>query len=144
MNFEIDHLGIAVESLAGGLAFYQQTLGMQVDHCESVESERVNVAMLPTGTGPGRANIELLEATDDASSVARFLKQRGPGLHHVALRVDDLMATAERLKESGCQLLNAPRRGAGGHLYVFVHPRSTGGVLLELIQQENISHIGAR
>ncbi len=102
---------------------------------ETVDAERVNVAMLPAGTGENAPRIELLEATDSASPIAKFLEKRGPGLHHVALRVDDLAATVERLKNAGARLLNEPRQGAGGHLYVFVHPSSAGGVLLELIQK---------
>ena len=93
------------------------------------------MAMLPAGAGENAARIELLEATDSASPIAKFLEKRGPGLHHVALRVDDLAAAVERLKSEGARLLNEPRQGAGGHLYVFVHPSSAGGVLLELIQK---------
>jgi methylmalonyl-CoA epimerase len=96
-----------------------------------VEQEKVNVAMLPAG-GP---RIELLEATTPDSVIARFIEKRGEGLHHVAILVPDLTATVERLKTQGARLLNDPRPGAGGHLYVFVHPSSTGGVLLELIQE---------
>ena len=87
--------------------------------------------MLPAG-GP---RIELLEATSPDSVIAKFIEKRGEGLHHVAVKVPDLAATAQRLKASGARLLNDPRPGAGGHLYVFVHPASTGGVLLELIQE---------
>jgi methylmalonyl-CoA epimerase len=87
--------------------------------------------MLPAG-GP---RIELLEATDPDSVVGKFIEKRGEGLHHVAVKVPDLNATVERLKAGGARLLNDPRPGAGGHLYVFVHPSSTGGVLLELIQE---------
>jgi methylmalonyl-CoA epimerase len=76
----------------------------------------------------------LLEGMDADSVIARFIEKRGPGLHHVALKVDDLFHTVARLGESGAHLLNEPRPGAGGHLYVFVHPKSTGGILLELIQ----------
>ncbi|MBV9611933.1 MAG: VOC family protein, partial [Acidobacteriaceae bacterium] len=79
--------------------------------------------------------IELLEATDEQSTIAKFIAKRGPGLHHIALRVDDLAATVERMKADGARLLNEPRTGAGGHTYVFVHPASSGGVLVELIQK---------
>jgi methylmalonyl-CoA epimerase len=96
-----------------------------------VETEKVHVAMLPAGD----ARIELLEPADADSPIAKFLEKRGPGLHHVALRVPDLIAAVERLKASGARLLNEPRKGAGGHTYVFVHPASAGGVLLELIQE---------
>jgi methylmalonyl-CoA epimerase len=86
--------------------------------------------MLPLGG----SRIELLEASDPDSVIARFIEKRGEGLHHVALKVPDLNAAVERLRAHGARLLNEPRQGAGGHTYVFVHPSSTGGVLLELIQ----------
>jgi len=84
---------------------------------------------------PAGVRIELLEPADSASTVARFLEKRGPGIHHLALRVSDLAGTIERLRAAGAQILNEPRLGAGGHIYVFVHPQSAGGVLLELIQR---------
>ncbi len=87
--------------------------------------------MLPSGD----SRIELLEPSDPESTIAKFLNKRGPGLHHIALRVDDLAASVERLKAGGARLLNEPAKGAGGHTYVFVHPASAGGVLLELIQK---------
>lgn len=135
MGCEIDHLGIAVRSLDEALVFYEQTLGMNVAGRETVISENVNVAMLPTCKGAGASRIELLEPANAESTIAKFLERRGPGLHHIALRVDDLNASVERLKEAGAKLLNEPRSGAGGHTYVFVHPSSTSGVLLELIQK---------
>ncbi len=131
MALEIDHLGIAVRSLAEALSFYRDALGCTVISQETVTAERVNVVMLPTGD----SRIELLEPTDDESPIARFIAKRGPGIHHIALKVDDLGATAIRLKARGARLLNEPRPGAGGHIYVFIHPESTGGVLLELIQK---------
>jgi methylmalonyl-CoA epimerase len=130
-KFQIDHLGIAVRSLDAALQFYQQQLGFPVSLRETVEQEKVNVALLPAG-GP---RIELLEASGPDSVIAKFIEKRGEGLHHVALKVPDLPATVDRLKAQGARLLNDPRPGAGGHLYVFVHPSSTGGVLLELIQE---------
>jgi methylmalonyl-CoA epimerase len=130
-KFNIDHLGIAVRSLDGALGFYQEQLGFPVGLRETVEQEKVNVVMLPAG-GP---RLELLEATGPDSVIAKFIEKRGEGLHHVALKVPDLAATVERLKAHGARLLNEPRAGAGGHLYVFVHPSSTGGVLFELIQE---------
>jgi methylmalonyl-CoA epimerase len=135
MSIEIDHLGIAVRTLEESLRFYEQTLGMQVGRRETVAAERVNVAMLPAGDEAESPRIELLEATEADSTIARFIEKRGPGLHHIALRVDDLTATIERLRAQGARLLNEPRAGAGGHTYVFIHPQSTGGVLLELIQK---------
>jgi len=130
-ELRIDHLGIAVRSLDAALGFYQQQLGFSVGLRETVEQEKVNVAMLPAG-GP---RIELLEATGPDSVIAKFIEKRGEGLHHVAVKVPYLVAAVERLKQGGARLLNEPRPGAGGHLYVFVHPSSTGGVLLELIQE---------
>ena len=130
-QFSVDHLGIAVKSVEDALGFYEGQLGMAVAMRETVEAEKVKVAMLPAG-GP---RLELLEPTAPESAIAKFLEKRGPGLHHIALRVPDLHASVERLRASGAKLLNEPRRGAGGHLYVFVHPASTGGVLLELIQE---------
>ena len=126
----IDHLGIAVRSLDQALKFYEGQLGLGVSMRETVAQEKVNVAMLPLG----EPRIELLEPAAPDSVIAKFLETRGEGLHHVALRVPDLQAAVDRLRASGARILNEPRPGAGGHLYTFVHPSSTGGVLLELIQ----------
>lgn len=130
-KFQIDHLGIAVRSLDAALKFYRDQLGFDAGARETVAQEKVNVAMLPAG----ESKIELLEAAEPDSVIAKFIEKRGEGIHHVALKVADLAATVERLKSEGARLMNDPRRGAGGHLYVFVHPSSTGGVLLELIQE---------
>ncbi|MGI8989594.1 MAG: methylmalonyl Co-A mutase-associated GTPase MeaB [Bryobacteraceae bacterium] len=127
---QIDHLGIAVRSIDAALQFYSGSLKLPLTLRETVPQEKVDVAMLPAG-GP---RIELLEPTEPDSVIGRYLAKRGEGLHHVALRVSDLAATVQALRNSGAHLLDEPRRGAGGHLYVFVHPESTGGVLLELIQ----------
>ena len=129
-RLQIDHLGIAVKSIEAALGFYAGQLGMEIASLEVVAQEKVRVAMLPAG-GP---RLELLEPTEADSVIGRFLERRGEGLHHVALRVPDLAAAVARLKAGGARILNEPRRGAGGHEYVFVHPGSTGGVLLELIQ----------
>jgi LAO/AO transport system kinase len=128
----IDHLGIAVPALDEAIGFYQR-LGLAVGHRETVASEKVDVAMLPAGD----SRIELLQPSTPDSPIAKFLEKRGPGLHHIALRVPDLNAAVASLKASGARLLNEPRQGAGGHTYVFVHPASAGGVLLELIQGES-------
>jgi LAO/AO transport system kinase len=127
----IDHLGIAVKSIDAALGFYKGQLGLEVSLRETVPQEKVSVAMLPAG-GP---RLELLEPTEPDSVIGRYLEKRGEGLHHVALLVPDLAAAVERLKSSGARILNEPQRGAGGHEYVFIHPASTGGVLLELIQE---------
>jgi methylmalonyl-CoA epimerase len=130
----IDHLGIAVKSLAEAKQFYEK-LGLEVMPAETVDAEKVRVAMVPIGD----SRIELLEPTVPDSTIAKFLEKRGPGLHHVALHVSNLMETVERLKACGTRLINEEIKvGAGGHRYVFVHPSSAGGVLLELV--EDASH----
>jgi LAO/AO transport system kinase len=129
-HISIDHLGIVVKSLQEALGFYE-SLGLHAASRENVAAEKVLVAMLPAG----ESRLELLEPSAPDSPIAKFLEKRGPGLHHVALRVPDLNAAVERLRASGARLLNEPRTGAGGHLYVFIHPASTGGVLMELIQE---------
>jgi methylmalonyl-CoA epimerase len=128
--FTIDHLGIAVKSLKAARAFYEK-LGLRVVGEEVVPHEQVRIAMLPVG----ESRLELLEPTSADSPVGRFIAKRGEGLHHVALEVDNLAAVVEQLKKAGTRLISDEIKvGAGGHLYVFVHPSSTGGVLLELCQ----------
>lgn len=127
---EIDHIGIAVPSIDKALDFWLKQLGLTMSSRETVIQEKVNVAMLPVG-GP---RAELLEPAAPDSAIAKFIEKRGPGIHHIALRVPDLQSAVDRLQTAGARILNDPQRGAGGHLYVFVHPSSTGGVLLELIQ----------
>jgi len=132
MGYSIDHLGIAVKSLAQARKFYEN-LGMEIHGEESVETEKVKVAMVPVG----ESRIELLEATSEDSAIAKFIAKRGEGLHHVALHVDNLEEAVEKLKATGARLISEDIKvGAGGHLYVFVHPQSTGGVLLELVQEQ--------
>lgn len=127
----IDHLGIAVRSLAQARKFYEQ-LGLEVANEETVPHEKVKVAMIPLGD----SRIELLEPTSADSTIAKFLEKRGEGLHHVALHVPDLARAIDQLKTSGARLISDEIKvGAGGHLYIFVHPSSTGGVLLELVQE---------
>ena len=128
--FTIDHLGIAVKSLAAATNIYEK-LGLTASAEEVVEGEQVRVAMLPVG----ESRLELMEATAETSAVAKFIAKRGEGLHHVCLRVPDLSAVVERLKKDGVRLVsNEIKVGAGGHRYVFVHPSSAGGVLLELVE----------
>jgi len=130
MSHTIDHLGIAVRSLTQARKFYEQ-LGIKVAGEEEVPGEKVKVAMLDLG----ESRIELLEPTSPDSVIAKFLEKRGEGLHHVALHVPDLKAAVATLKASGARLISDEIKvGAGGHHYVFVHPASTGGVLLELVQ----------
>src|SRR5271154_5631981 len=127
---QIDHLGIAVKSLAAAKAIYEK-LGLTVSPEETVEQEQVRVVMVPVG----ESRLELLEATSEDSTIAKFIAKRGEGLHHVSLRVPDLSAAVERLKKDGVRLVSEEIKiGAGGHRYVFVHPSSTGGVLLELVE----------
>jgi LAO/AO transport system kinase len=126
----LDHLGIAVRSIEASLSLYQ-ALGVAVSGIEEVPHERVRVAMLQVG----ESRIELLEATEPDSAVGRFLAKRGEGLHHVALRVPNLAAAVDRLKAQDVRLVSETiQTGAGGHRYVFVHPASANGVLLELVE----------
>jgi len=126
----IDHLGIAVKSLTQARKFYED-LGAQVAKEEVVAHEKVKVAMVPMG----ESRIELLEATSDDSVVAKFIAKRGEGLHHVALHVPDLTAAVNNLRQSGARFVTEEIKvGAGGHRYVFVHPSSAGGVLVELVE----------
>lgn len=126
----IDHLGIAVKSLKEARALYER-MGMSVVGEEIVEHEGVRLAMVPLG----ESRIELLEALDPNTPIGRFIAKRGEGLHHVAIRVEDLNGTVEKLKAQGTRFITDEIKiGAGGHLYVFVHPASAGGVLLELCE----------
>jgi len=127
---QIDHLGIAVKSLAAAKGIYEK-LGLSVSAEETVEQEQVRLVMVPVG----ESRLELLEATSENSTIAKFIAKRGEGLHHVCLKVPDLAAAVARLKADGVRLVSEEiKTGAGGHPYVFVHPSSTGGVLLELVQ----------
>ena len=127
---KIDHLGIAVKSLTAAKGIYEK-LGLSVSEEETVEQEHVRVVMIPLG----ESRLELLEATSQDSAIARFIAKRGEGLHHICLRVPDLAAAVARLKEDGVRLVSEEiKTGAGGHRYVFVHPSSAGGVLLELVE----------
>ena len=125
----IDHLGIAVKSLAAAKSIYEK-LGLAISEEETVEHEKVRLVMVPVG----ESRLELLEATSDDSTIARFIAKRGEGLHHVCLRVPDLAEAVAKLKQGGVRLVSEEiKTGAGGHRYIFVHPQSTGGVLLELV-----------
>ena len=126
----IDHLGIAVQSIAAARDFYE-ALGLRVAHEETVPHEGVRAALIPVGG----SRIELLEPLSAETSVGRFLTKRGEGLHHVALHVEDIAATWKELQERGVTIVSpAIQTGAGGHLYFFIHPKSAGGVLLEICQ----------
>jgi len=129
---KIEHIGIATAKLDEALKFWRDALGLDVVHVEEVAEQGVRVAMLPLG----EPRIELLEPTHEGSPVAKFLAKRGPGIHHVAVRVEDIGATLAQLKAQGARLIDeTPRMGAAGCLVAFVHPASAGGVLLELVQQ---------
>src|ERR1700691_1282810 len=127
---QIDHIGIAVKSLAVAKSIYEK-LGLRVSPEETVEQEQVRVVMVSLG----ESRLELLEASSENSTIAKFIANRGEGLHHVCLRVPDLAGAVHRLKKDGVRLVSEEIKiGAGGHQYVFVHPASTGGVLLGLVQ----------
>lgn len=128
--FSIDHLGIAVRSLVAAKQIYEK-LGLSISPEEVVEAEQVRLAMVPIG----ESRLELLEPTSESSAIARFIAKRGEGLHHISLRVPDLLTVVSRLKKGGVRLVSDEIKvGAGGHRYVFVHPSSAGGVLLELVE----------
>jgi methylmalonyl-CoA/ethylmalonyl-CoA epimerase len=130
---KIDHIGVATKGIDEAVKFYRDVLGLAVAETEEVTEQKVRLAMLAMG----ESRIELLEPTSADSPISRFLEKRGPGLHHIAVRVDDIRATLDSLKASGIRLIDeAPRTGAGGCLVAFVHPSSTGGVLLELVQKD--------
>lgn len=129
---KIDHLGIAVHSIAAALPFYVGALTLGEYELEEVSDQHVLTAIFHVG----ESRIELLEPTSKESPISKFLEKRGEGLHHVALGVPDVEIALARLKEHGCQLIDSqPRRGAGGALIAFVHPQSTHGILLELCQR---------
>jgi methylmalonyl-CoA/ethylmalonyl-CoA epimerase len=128
----IDHLGIAVKDLAAARKLYEQ-LGIRVVSEEVVAHEKVKVAMLPIG----ESRIELLQATTDDSPVAKFIAKRGEGIHHIAVHVPSVSETMEAMKAKGVRFVSDEIKvGAGGHLYVFIHPSSAGGVLIELCQDQ--------
>ena len=128
---KIDHLGIATGGIDEALKFWQDALGLEHIHTEVVEDQKVRVAMLPIG----ESRVELLEPISEDSPISNFLEKRGGGLHHVAVRVNDITAALARLKDQGVRLIDeSPRIGAEGCLVAFVHPKAAGGVLLELVQ----------
>jgi methylmalonyl-CoA/ethylmalonyl-CoA epimerase len=131
MTMKIEHIGIATRGLDDAISFWRDALGLEVVATEEVADQGVRVAMLPIG----ETRVELLEPTSAASPVAKFLEKRGAGVHHIAVRVEDIRATLARLKEQGLRLIDEePRTGAGGCLVAFVHPSSAQGVLLELVE----------
>jgi methylmalonyl-CoA/ethylmalonyl-CoA epimerase len=128
---KIDHIGIATNNIEEMASLYRDALGLSVVETEEVASQKVRVAMLPVG----ESRIELLEATADDSPISKFLAKRGPGVHHVAFNVSDIRSALADLKLKGARLIDEePRTGAGGCLVAFIHPSSTGGVLIELVE----------
>lgn len=129
---KIDHLGIAVQNLDDSIQFYCHTLGLPLKGTEEVESQKIRVAFLPVG----ESKFELLEPTDPESPIAKFMEKKGAGIQHVALRVENIEAEIERLKAAGVQFIGEkPTIGAGGAKIIFIHPKSTNGVLLELCEK---------
>jgi|ERR1044071_4253668 len=128
--FSIDHIGVAVKSLAAAKSIYEK-LGVAVSPEEVVDAEQVRVVMVPLGD----SRIELLEPLSENSVIGKFISKRGEGLHHVSLQVPNLEAAVDRLRKDGVRLVTDEIKvGAGGHRYVFIHPSSAGGVLLELVE----------
>jgi methylmalonyl-CoA/ethylmalonyl-CoA epimerase len=128
---KFDHIGIATRGIEEAARFWREALALDITETEEVPEQKVRVALLSIG----ESRIELLEATSGDSPISKFLERRGPGIHHLALRVEDIRAALAELKAKGTRLIDAePRVGAGGCLVAFVHPSSTGGVLLELVQ----------
>ncbi len=131
MKATLDHVGIAVADLQTALNFYRDALGLDVRPPEDVASQKVRVHFAPLAN----SSLELLEATSEESPIARFIAKRGPGIHHITLRVDDIRAALAQLHARGVRLIDeVPRTGAEGALVAFIHPGSTGGVLVELTQ----------
>lgn len=134
-NSKIQHLGVAVESIESALNFWSDGLGLELHEIEIVEDQGVRVAMLPIG----ESRIELLEATAPETPVGKFLAKRGAGIHHLCIEVDEINSKLAELKARGVRLIDeSPRLGAGGALVAFIHPSSTGGVLIELTQKKGI------
>jgi methylmalonyl-CoA/ethylmalonyl-CoA epimerase len=128
---KIEHIGIATRALDEALRFWRDALGLEVSETEEVAEQKVRVAMLPVG----ESRVELLEPTSDDSPIAKFIAKRGAGIHHIAVRVENIRESIARLKEQGARLIDeTPRIGAGGCLVAFVHPSSANGVLLELVE----------
>jgi len=129
---KIHHIGIATSEIGGAAEMWDDLLGLRADHTEEVAGQKVRVCMLPLG----ESRLELVEPMSPDSPISKFLEKRGGGIHHIALSVEDIRATLQGLKQKGARLIDEePRAGAGGCLVAFIHPSSTGGVLLELVQE---------
>lgn len=130
---KIDHIGIATNRLDEATAVWQDALGLELDSTEEITAQGVRVAMFAVGD----SHIELLEPLSQDSPVGKFLGKRGPGIHHIAVRVDDIRASLAQMKAKGLRLIDeVPRLGAGGCLVAFIHPSSANGVLLELVEHQ--------
>ncbi len=133
MAEKVDHIGIAVNNIEEALKFYRDQLGLNMNGIEEVPEQKVKVAFLPVG----ESKIELLQSTDPEGAIAKYINTRGEGIQHVALRVDNIREKLAELKAQGVKLIDEePRRGAGGSQIAFIHPKSTGGVLLELCERD--------
>jgi methylmalonyl-CoA/ethylmalonyl-CoA epimerase len=133
VKVSIDHIGIAIADLDAALGFYRDALGLEIEAPEDVPSQRVRAHFIRAGG----AALELLEATAEDSPIAKYIARRGPGLHHITLRVDDIHRALDRLKARGVRLIDeSPRPGAHGSLVAFIHPSSAHGVLVELKEQK--------
>lgn len=129
---KIDHLGIAVDDLAAAVELYRDILGLEYAGEETVAEQKVRTAFFPLG----ESSVELLEATDPDSPIAKFIEKRGPGIHHIALRVDDVAKAIEVLQAKGVRMIDTvPRKGAHGAKIAFIHPKSTPGILVEICQR---------
>lgn len=130
---KIDHLGIAVNSIEDGKKFWTDILGLSFQGIETVAEQKVTTAFFPVG----ESEVELLESTAPDGPIAKYIEKKGTGIQHVALRVENIEAALAELKEKGVQLIDqAPRHGAGGAKIAFLHPKATGGVLVELCQRD--------
>ncbi len=130
----IDHIGIVVRDIESSKRFYTETLGLAICGLEQVKSQKVAIAFLPVGD----VNVELVTPTNPRSAVAKFLRDRGPGFHHIAYQVDDLELAVRRLREQGVPLVNpAPQEGPHNRLTVFLHPDAADGVLIQLVQDRD-------
>lgn len=127
---KINHIGVAVSDIDGSLAFWRDALGMQVDHIEDVPSQKATVVFLPVG----ESEVELVHPTSDDTGVAKFLAERGGGVHHLCFEVEDITGALAELKEKGIRLINETPLELPGRKMAFVHPKSTGGVLVELYE----------
>lgn len=128
----IDHIGVAVNSNAEGKKFWSEILGLPWEGEETVEEQKVTTAFMPVGD----SEVELLESTDPGGPISKFIEKKGQGIHHIAFRVENIDEALDELKQKGIQLIDeTPRKGAGGARIAFLHPKATGGVLVELCEK---------